>query len=129
MIKQTPGIHTFLPLPPRGLAAPPPAYRRPTLISTYSHLPDRSIRHDDSSMAYYRQAPLGSDLNYGFERRQERDEDLDEHLDGLCEALQQVEEGGGQGDRKGGVITWRGMITRYERRDWRCGADRWEIGS
>jgi hypothetical protein len=49
----------YLPLPPRHLAAPPPAYHRPVLISTYSHQPDRSIVHDDSSMAYYRPAPMG----------------------------------------------------------------------
>lgn len=105
-------IHTFLPLPPRSLQKPPPAYHLPTLITTYSHLADRSITHDDSSMAYYRQAPIGADLNTGFERKIERDEDVDEHLDGLCEALRHVWEGGKKGERRGGVITWRGMITR-----------------
>jgi RAT1-interacting protein len=108
-----PGIHTFLPLPARSLQKPPPVYHQPTLISTYSHLPNRSIVHDDTSMAYYRPAPIGVDLNTGFERRVERDENVDEHLDGLCEALQHVWEGGGQAERKGGIITWRGMITRY----------------
>ena len=63
-------------------------------------------------MAYYSPAPIGSDLNYGFERRIERDESIDEHLDGLCEALREVEERGGQAERKGGIITWRGMVTR-----------------
>ncbi|WWC72955.1 uncharacterized protein I206_106919 [Kwoniella pini CBS 10737] len=102
----------FLPLPPLSLRTPPPSYRKPTIISTYSHLPDRSIQHDDSSMTYYRAAPIGADLNYGFDRRIERDEDLDEHLDGVCDALRHVEEKGGKGERKGGIITWRGMITR-----------------
>jgi len=106
-------IHTFLPLPPRGLTAPPPEYHQPVLISTYSHQPDRSIMHDDSSMAYHRQATLGVDLNHGFDRRTERDENLDEHLDGVCEALMEVEKRDGKGERRGGIITWRGMITRY----------------
>lgn len=66
-------------------------------------------------MAYYRQAPLGVDLNYGFDRRMERDENVDEHLDGLCEALTELGKEGVKGERKGGVITWRGMITRSVR--------------
>jgi len=69
--------------------------------------------HDDSSMAYHRQATLGVDLNHGFDRRTERDENLDEHLDGVCEALMEVEKRDGKGERRGGIITWRGMITRY----------------
>ncbi|RXK35825.1 hypothetical protein M231_06919 [Tremella mesenterica] len=104
--------HFFLPLPPRSLQASPPSYRLPALITTYSHLPDRSIAHGDQSMAYYRPAPIGCDLNHGFDRKIERDEDLDEHLDGLCVALQDVWRSGKKGERRGGFITWRGMITR-----------------
>lgn len=63
-------------------------------------------------MAYYRQAPIGVDLNHGFERLTERDEGIDEHLDGLCDALRVVQERGRKGERRGGIITWRGMITR-----------------
>ncbi|WVR08944.1 hypothetical protein IAU60_006003 [Kwoniella sp. DSM 27419] len=102
----------FLPLPPRDIRSPTPTYRAPTLITTYSHQPDRNIHHDDSSMAYYRPAPTGCDLNHGFERRIERDESVNEHLDGLCEALRRVSRQGGQAERRGGIITWRGMITR-----------------
>jgi RAT1-interacting protein len=107
-----PATHTYLPLPPRNLREPPPAYRRPALVSTYSHQPDRSIKHDDSSMMYYRESPEGVDLRYRFDERKEREEDEDEHLDGICEALQNVLEKGEQGERKGGIITWRGMMTR-----------------
>ena len=53
-------------------------------------------------MAYYRQAPLGADLNHGFERRTERDESVDEHLDGLCEALMEVAKRGRTAERRGG---------------------------
>jgi RAT1-interacting protein len=63
-------------------------------------------------MMYYRESPVGVDLNYGFDDRTERAEDEDEHLDGICESLQKVWEEGGQGERRGGIITWRGMITR-----------------
>lgn len=63
-------------------------------------------------MAYYSPCPIGSDLNYGFDRRVERKEDEEEHLDGICGALRREWEKGRQGEREGGIITWRGMITR-----------------
>jgi len=63
-------------------------------------------------MSYYSPAPVGADLTWGFENRIERDDTIEEHLDGLCEALRRVQEDGGQAERPGGVITWRGMITR-----------------
>ena len=64
-------------------------------------------------MTYYRQAPLGVDLNHGFAKRVERNDHCDEHLDGICEALMHVGNRGGKGERMGGIITWRGMITRF----------------
>jgi RAT1-interacting protein len=62
-------------------------------------------------MAYYRPAAAGADLSYGFERRVERDEAVEEHLDGLCEALGEAW-GRETGERVGGIVTWRGMMTR-----------------
>ncbi|GMK55772.1 hypothetical protein CspeluHIS016_0208280 [Cutaneotrichosporon spelunceum] len=98
-----------LPLPPTQLP-PPPAYRQPVLVTTYSHLPDRRLEAGDASMAYLRPggALPGSDLEYGFEDRIERDEALEEHLDGMCWALRSHD----HPERKGGVVSWRGMMTR-----------------
>lgn len=92
-------------------ADPVPSYRLPHLIHTYSHLPTRAISHDDASMAYYSPAPIGCNLTEGFERRIER-EDEEEHLDGLVESLEWLITRGRKGERKGGIITWRGMLTR-----------------
>lgn len=64
-------------------------------------------------MAWYRPPPVGADLKYGLERRIERDDSVDEHLDGLVDSLRRVIEDGGGAERKGGVVTWRGMLTRY----------------
>lgn len=89
-----------------------PSYRLPHLIHTYSHLPTRAISHDDASMAYYSPAPIGCNLTEGFERRIER-EDEEEHLDGLVESLEWLITRGKKGERKGGIITWRGMLTRW----------------
>nr|ODO03924.1 decapping nuclease RAI1 [Cryptococcus depauperatus CBS 7855] len=99
-----------------------PAYRLPHLIHTYSHLPSRAITHNDASMAYYSPAPIGCNLMEGFERRIER-EDEDEHLDGLVESLEVMGRRAEKGERGGGIITWRGMLTRllispYERDGW-----------
>jgi RAT1-interacting protein len=107
-----PRLHHYLPLPPLSLREVPPVLRQPHLITTYSHLPDRSIVPGDASMAYHSPCPIGSDLNYGFSRRIERKADEEEHLDGLCDALRRVWDDGDQGERQGGIITWRGMITR-----------------
>lgn len=48
-------------------------------------------------------------MTYGFEERIER-EDVDEHLDGLVAALQAL---GEEGKVRSGIITWRGMMTRW----------------
>lgn len=106
------GEFDFQPLPPRNIQDPLPVFRQPVLLATYSHQPDRSIAHDDSSMAYYRQAPLGANLTHAFERQIERVEEVEEHLDGLCYALMKLEQEGKPAERRGGVITWRGMTTR-----------------
>lgn len=96
-----------LALPP-GHLPPPPSYARPKLLGTYSHLPDRRIVPGDASMAYYRPAPVGADLTYGANERIDRDECVEEHLDGLVESIQRIGR-----EKPGGVVTWRGMLTRY----------------
>jgi hypothetical protein len=92
-----------------------PPYQAPYLIATYSHLKDRSIANNDASMSYYRGAAVGDDLKIGYEKMVERDPLLEEHLDGVCQALLKFRrEGGMLKDRA--LITWRGMLTRYVRR-------------
>jgi hypothetical protein len=89
-----------------------PIYQAPHLIATYSHLKDRSIANSDASMSYYKGAIPGDDLKTGYERMIERDPLLEEHLDGLCQALLKFRrEGGKLKDRA--LVTWRGMLTRY----------------
>jgi hypothetical protein len=89
-----------------------PMYQSPHLIATYSHLPDRTIQHTDASMSYHKGASIGDDLKAGYGSMIERDPLLDEHLDGLCESLLKYRTEGGD-MKKGALITWRGMMTRY----------------
>lgn len=42
-----------------------------------------------------------------------RDETVEEHLDGLCEGLLRYRRRGGK-IKEGSLVTWRGMLTRYE---------------
>lgn len=91
-----------------------PLCQAPHLIATYSHLEDRSIANNDASMSYYRGASVGDDLKIGYEKMIERDPLLEEHLDGVCQALLKFRrEGGTLKDRA--LVTWRGMLTRYVR--------------
>ncbi|KAJ9124109.1 hypothetical protein QFC22_000904 [Naganishia vaughanmartiniae] len=89
-----------------------PLYQNPHLITTYSHLPDRTIQHTDASMSYFKGASVGDDLKAGYGSLVERNPLLDEHLDGLCESLSKYRQEGGD-IKKGALITWRGMMTRF----------------
>ncbi|GHJ88422.1 hypothetical protein NliqN6_4824 [Naganishia liquefaciens] len=88
-----------------------PAYQSPHLIATYSHIADRSIVHNDASMSYYKGAHVGDDLKAGYGNFVERDPLLEEHLDGLCEALLRFRQNGGR-MKSGAIVTFRGMLTR-----------------
>lgn len=103
----------FCPLPHRRgpPASPCPPYQKPHLLQTYRHLPNRDVQHDAPPIAYYARAPIGCNLNNGFEQRKERNPRLVEHLDGLCEGLLRYARKKG-GLKKGALITWRGMLTR-----------------
>jgi RAT1-interacting protein len=91
--------------------APMPVYQAPHLIATYSHLEDRSIAHNDASMAYYKGASVGDDLKAGYGNFIERNPLLEEHLDGLCESLLKFRREGGV-MKDNAIITFRGMLTR-----------------
>ncbi|RSH76626.1 Protein rai1 [Apiotrichum porosum] len=117
----SPSVHSTPPLTKWIPRIPGPAARQPPKAASVcaaspdrhdTYLPSRAIEQGDASMVYYRPAPIGADLRYGFERRVERDESVEEHLDGLCDALRVLHEGGRGAERLGGVVTWRGMMTR-----------------
>lgn len=89
-----------------------PVYQSPHLVATYSHLADRSITHNDVSMSYYKGANVGDDLKAGYGNFVERDPLLEEHLDGLCDALVRFRRSGGKMKDRA-IVTFRGMLTRY----------------
>lgn len=81
------------------------------LIYIYFYLFIRVIFYDDVFMVYYFLVLIGCNFMEGFERWIER-EDEEEYLDGLVESLEWFIIRGRKGERKGGIIMWRGMLIR-----------------
>ncbi|GJN90006.1 hypothetical protein Rhopal_003001-T1 [Rhodotorula paludigena] len=140
--------------PPAGLSIRPPAqylsagptpFQLPFHLTSFSYSPSRELLLDDArkdeALAYYREPPLGSDLNYGFEQAVWRDGSVDEGLDALLETLSSWarKNAGPAADdllSKISVITWRGMLTKlmlavYEADNVANGrrADGWEMNA
>lgn len=91
--------------------------QRPTQIASFSYDEQRALHHDDRSQRFYHAPPQHADLNRGFERLVERDDEVNEHLDSLLATLMHGAQVGGdpQADasrRQAHVITWRGMMTK-----------------
>ncbi|KAK9481306.1 RAI1 like PD-XK nuclease-domain-containing protein [Lipomyces japonicus] len=107
--------------------------RQPREITSFSYDEDRNLHLDDSSMSYFyllksdlalsssSSSSGGIDLSDGFREFKKRDENVDEHLDGLLLSLMDLEK---KTDKKttGDIITFRGLITKllclpYSRND------------
>ncbi|KAN0065603.1 decapping endonuclease targeting mRNA [Thecaphora frezii] len=113
-----------------------PAFQQPQRLCTFSFDHDRSLHHDDRCKRYYRGPPppaddgrgradfrtkRGADLNYGFERFRQRDDTLNEHLDGLLASLRHrslAAPPSGQRQEadlarfRADIVTWRGIATK-----------------
>ncbi|PWN37081.1 RAI1-domain-containing protein, partial [Meira miltonrushii] len=83
----------------------------PVQITSFSYDEKRKLFHDDRSRKYYHPPPPNADLNRGYETRIERDDNVNEHLNSLLEALMQGEEVEGH-QKQADLITWRGMMTK-----------------
>ncbi|EMR08723.1 hypothetical protein PNEG_02900 [Pneumocystis murina B123] len=62
---------------------------------------------------YYYPPALGADLSNGFDKRIERDETINEHLDGLLLSLCEYERQHGFQRTFVDILTWRGILTRF----------------
>jgi len=98
--------------PSSGHSGPPVPFQQPTPLTTFSYDPKRELRFDDSALRYYVDPPIGADLRYGYERWVKRPEEKG-RLDGLLNAWLKVRNGFPDGFMNGGVIAWRGVMTRY----------------
>lgn len=88
-------------------------FQQPVAIASFSYDESRTLHHDDRSRRYYHAPPPRADLNRGFEKRIERDESVNEHLDSLLLSLMRLaDKGRDEQIRKANLITWRGMMTK-----------------
>ncbi|GAA5987321.1 hypothetical protein JCM10908_001908 [Rhodotorula pacifica] len=127
---------------------PPPAFQQPLHLTSFSYSPTRQLllsdKEKDSSLSYYREPRLGSDLNRGFEHVVWRDGSVDEGLDALLEALDTWARKDPTGTAavdsllaKTALITWRGMLTKLMLAVYECEnvatlgrrADGWEMNA
>lgn len=97
---------------PSGGNGPPVPFQQPSPLTTFSYDSKRELRFDDSALRYYVDPPHGADLRYGYERWVKRPEEKG-RLDGLLKAWLRVRDGFPEGFMNGGVIAWRGVMTRY----------------
>ena len=98
--------------PPSANRGPPVPFQQPTPLTTFSYDSKRELRFDDSALRYYVDPPHGADLRYGYESWVKRPEEKG-RLDGLLKAWAKVRNGFPDGFMNGGVIAWRGVMTRY----------------
>lgn len=80
-------------------------------ITHFSYDNAHRLRHDPSSLKTYYTPELGASLSRGFETFVKHDDSVDEHLDGLLEALVELERKTGE-RTKADIVTWRGMMTK-----------------
>ena len=95
-----------------GNRGSPVLFQQPTPLTTFSYDSKRELRFDDSALRYYVEPPIGADLRHGYERWVKRPEEKG-RLDGLLKAWLKVRNGFPDGFMNGGVIAWRGVMTRY----------------
>lgn len=80
-------------------------------ITHFSYDDAHKLRHDHSSLRTYYTPRLDDSLSGGFELFLKHDDSVDEHLDGLLEALVELERKTGE-RVKADIVTWRGMMTK-----------------
>ncbi|EEP78288.1 conserved hypothetical protein [Uncinocarpus reesii 1704] len=105
--------HTFDIQPLHRFAGSNAAIRRPKEIAYFSYDDEHKFRLDESSLRYYYPPKLPADLNRGFETFEKLDDSKDEHLDALLDRIIALEQNTGA-KCEADVITWRGMMTKYE---------------
>lgn len=103
-------IITKLSYPTPSSPATTPQFQQPLPLLTFSYTPTRTLEFTDSALRYFVDPPRGADLNFGVERWIRRPEERG-RLDGLLKAWEKVTSAGGVRDV--GVVTWRGVMTKY----------------
>lgn len=88
-------------------------FQQPTQILSFSYTPSRELEFTDSALRYFVEPPLGAKLNHGYEQWIRRPEQRG-RIDGLVQAFSKAKGEDSSGLLQDiGVISWRGVMTRY----------------
>jgi RAT1-interacting protein len=96
---------------PTSAPALPVAFQQPLPLVTFSYDSSHNLQFNNSSLRYYVDPPPGADLKHRYENWTKRPEETG-RIDSLLEAWLKAKEKMPEGSMNGGVIAWRGAITR-----------------
>lgn len=82
-------------------------------IACFSYDDKHQFHLDESSVRYYYPPRIPADLSKGFEKFEQLDDTVDDHLDSLLKTIMALEEKTGA-KLEADVVTWRGMMTKVQ---------------
>ena len=97
---------------PKPISTP---FQQPSQLISFSYTPGHVQEFTNSALRYFVDPPLGAHLAYGYERWIKRPDERG-RLDALLKAISKVKrdaEGNGAKFPEIGVISWRGVMTKY----------------
>ncbi|KAK0652254.1 RAI1 like PD-XK nuclease-domain-containing protein [Cercophora newfieldiana] len=102
---------TFSMQPLERFAGSNAAIKRPKEFACFSYDQDHKFHLGDSSLKWYYNPEIGTDLSQGFDTFVKHDDSADEHLDSLLETIASHEKETGKAI-DAHIVTWRGMLTK-----------------
>lgn len=87
------------------------AFQQPLPLVTFSYDNSHVLEFNDSALRYYVDPPPGADLKHRYEHWVKRPESKG-RIDGLLDAWLKARDKMPPGSMEGGVIAWRGVITK-----------------
>lgn len=114
---------TFLAYPdlsnPKSVSVP---FQQPSQLISFSYDASHVQEFSDSALRYFVRPRMGADLSYGYQRWIKRPDERG-RIDALLRAISKVKK---EGESTGaqlpeiGVVSWRGVMTRYLLMSLRC---------
>ena len=114
---------TFLAYPDLSNSKPVSVpFQQPSQLISFSYDASHTQEFSDSALRYFVQPRMGADLSYGYQRWIKRPDERG-RIDALLRAISNVKK---EGEDRGvqlpeiGVVSWRGVMTRYLLLSLRC---------
>ncbi|KAJ6623977.1 RAI1 like PD-XK nuclease-domain-containing protein, partial [Mycena sp. CBHHK59/15] len=109
-------LHLSYPSTHMSAPGPPPAFQKPTPLTSFSYTPARVLEFSDTALRFFVPPPRGAQLTHAYSRWTRRPETRP-RIDGLLRALSAAQRPPGIG-----AVAWRGVMTKiltapYEERE------------